>query len=51
MMVFWGVNNFITGEAYKYEICNTFGNIFCKAENNKSTMYWYSTDKLRGIYI
>lgn len=46
-----GVNNFINGEAYKYEIYNTFGNIFCKTENNKPSMYWYSTDKLRGIYI
>lgn len=51
MMVFRGGNNFITGEAYKYEICNTFGKIFCKTENNKSSMHWYSTDKLRGIYI
>lgn len=41
MMVFWGLNNCITGEAYKYEICNTFGNIFCKTENSKPSRYWY----------
>lgn len=49
MMVFCGLNNCITGEAYKYEICNTFAIFSAKQKTVNQVCVDIDIDKLRSI--